>query len=457
MDVTPAPTTHPAYAVIRRVWAFDARHPLVWDAVVPGVIGLPGLLQLFGVFDARAAEERPDGTVTYLADVPTPVLWLVYAGLVLPLLWRRRHPFAVYCAVAAALTVHDAYHLALASAAAIGAALFSVALRLPISRVAWAAAVVVAGLAFDLLQNPPSDPLREYIPVVAIFTAIVTTAFTMRTRREHIGALEERARQLEVERDQKARLAAAAERSRIAREMHDIVAHNLAVIVGLADGGSYAGAKSPQRQGQALDAISTTGREALAELRRLLGVLRPEEAQPELAPQPGLPELDALVDRVRAAGLPVQYAVRGDAGALSEGQQLTVYRVVQEALTNTLKHAGAGARAQVKLAYEGGATVEITNTGSAKPAPPDTSGQGLAGMRERTALYGGDFEAGPTRNGWRVSATIPPPEAAGAKEGSEWSDAAEKTQHRAAADHHVFSVVSRNSGPGPRTQQGSTP
>ncbi|NGN67459.1 sensor histidine kinase [Streptomyces sp. A7024] len=404
MDVTQAPT-QPVYAATRRVWAFDARHPWVWDAAVPAVIAAPGLLQVLGVFDTRSGELRREGTARYLSDVPTPVLWLVLAGLVLPLLWRRRHPFAAYCAVAVALTVHDAYQLALVSAVAIGAALFSVALRQPLSRIAWAAAVVLAGLAFDLLHNPPADPLREYIPVLAIFTAIVTTAFTMRTRREHIGALEERARRLEVERDQKARLATAAERARIAREMHDIVAHNLAVIVGLADGGSYAATKSPERQTQALDAISTTGREALAELRRLLGVLQPPEA--ELAPQPGLPDLDALLDRVRAAGLPVRCRVRGDARALSEGEQLTVYRIVQEALTNTLKHAKARESAQVTLAYDEGVTIEVTDTGAAPAAPPSDTGQGLAGMRERVALYGGTFDAGPTGTGWRVRATIP--------------------------------------------------
>jgi len=235
-------------------------------------------------------------------------------------------------------------------------------------------------------------------------------------RRAHNAWLEERARRAEAERDTKARLAAAAERSRIAREMHDIIAHNLSVIVGLADGGRYAAVRSPERSSQALGAIASTGREALSELRQLLGVLT-ENDHPaaELAPQPGLTDLEALLDRVRAAGLPVRCTVHGDPGGLSEGRQLAVYRIVQEALTNTLKHAGPAATAEVILGYAGRAVdVQVTDTGRGTTAgAPD--GQGLHGMRERAAMYEGTLRGGAAPSGgWRVEAHLPAPEATAA-------------------------------------------
>jgi len=227
----------------------------------------------------------------------------------------------------------------------------------------------------------------------------------------------QRARQLEIERDQQAQLAAAAERSRIAREMHDIIGHNLSVITGLADGGAYAAAGSPERAAQALEAIGTTSRQALGELRRLLDVLREDAPGPaELAPQPALTDLTQLAEGVRAAGLDVKLTVHGDlADAQETGRQLAVYRVVQEALTNTLKHGGPGATATVVVRYtdNGAVTVEATDTGTGCDTGSDTSvapGSGLTGMRERTAMYGGTLEAGPRLRppgGWRVHLQLP--------------------------------------------------
>jgi signal transduction histidine kinase len=196
--------------------------------------------------------------------------------------------------------------------------------------------------------------------------------------------------------------------------MHDIIGHNLSVITGLADGGRYAAAKSPERAAQALDAIAGTSRQALTELRRLLDVLRDDHQHPVagLAPQPALTDLDQLIDGVRSAGLPVRLTTHGTP-ALPPGRQLTVYRVVQEALTNTLKHAGPGATADIALSYagRGAATVTVTDTGhGARPVDGTTTGRGLPGMRERTALYGGTLEAGPRplpERGWRVRLHLP--------------------------------------------------
>jgi signal transduction histidine kinase len=254
---------------------------------------------------------------------------------------------------------------------------------------------------------------QQFVPMLYSFALVALLGLVVRSRKEYLASLVERARQLEVERDQQAQLAAAAERARIAREMHDIIGHNLSVITGLADGGAYAAAGSPERAVQALEAIGTTSRQALTELRRLLDVLRDEaESRPvaELAPQPDLTDLDQLVERVSRAGLPVALTVDKSPEPLSAGKQLTVFRVVQEALTNTLKHGGPNATATVDVRHTAdGVTVTVTDTGDA-PATAAGPGRGLTGMRERTALYGGTLEAGPLRRpggGWRVRLSLP--------------------------------------------------
>lgn len=248
------------------------------------------------------------------------------------------------------------------------------------------------------------------VPAVSVWIFGDSVAY----RRAHNAWLEERARRAEAERDAKAQLAVAAERSRITREMHDIVAHNLAVVVGLADGGRYAAARSPERSSQALGEIASAGRAALSELRRLLGVLtKDDDRAADLAPQLGLADLEALLDRVRAAGLPVTCTMQGDPARLSEGQQLTVYRIVQESLTNTLKHAGPAATAEVILDYAGDAVdVQVTDTGlGTAVASPGGAGRGLHGMRERASAYDGTLQAGPVPSGggWRVTAHLPAP------------------------------------------------
>ncbi|WP_254047598.1 sensor histidine kinase, partial [Streptomyces aureus] len=183
------------------------------------------------------------------------------------------------------------------------------------------------------------------------------------------------------------------------------------VITGLADGGRYAAAKNPERASQALEAIGTTSREALAELRRLLGVLHHDEQEAARDPQPTLADLDTLITGVRNAGLPVRFDRDGTSPdrPLAPGAQLTVYRVVQEALTNALKHAGEGAKATVLLTHTPQEVrAEITNTGPAVPPPPAGQGRGLAGMRERAALYDGTLETGPLpTGGWHVRLRLP--------------------------------------------------
>jgi len=208
-----------------------------------------------------------------------------------------------------------------------------------------------------------------------------------------------------AEAQRRAEQAAAAERARIAWELHDIVAHHLSVIV-LQAGGARASGKPA---GPALEKIENSGRQALAETRRLLGVLRDPGEETGLAPQPGIGDLDALAASVRAAGLPVKLAVSGDLAALPAAADVSVYRIVQEALTNVLKHAGP-ARADVTIGCaEDVVTIEVTDDGAGQPGPPSpTGGHGLAGMRERTAVFGGALVAGPRAGGgFAVRARLP--------------------------------------------------
>ncbi|MFG3252574.1 sensor histidine kinase [Streptomyces sp. NPDC048172] len=395
---------------LQLVRAFDARRPWLWDVLLPLLVALPGVAVLVdgtwrdGPEDVQVGPP-PDG-------IPPSWPWLLSAGLVLPLLWRRRWPFAMFLVISGFLFVAGRLGVSLPVALSVVVALYGVALRSPMSRLGWAGASVLATVAAETVAGPPHDFARSYVPVFAITAAAVAAGIAVRTRREYLASLLERAERLEVERDQRARLAAAAERARIAREMHDVLAHNLSVITGLADGGSYAGRRSPERARQALDAIAATSREALDDLRGLLGVLKDTGTHGELAPQPGLPDLDPLLERVRAAGLPVRADVEGtaaDAGEHSPGRQLTVYRVVQEALTNTLKHGGSGATATVTVAYgRDGLTVTVTDSGTGSAPSDPGGGQGIGGMRDRARAYGGTLEAGPARGGgWRVHLWLP--------------------------------------------------
>jgi signal transduction histidine kinase len=228
-----------------------------------------------------------------------------------------------------------------------------------------------------------------------------------RNRRALLVTLEQRAADLEREQDQRAALATAAERARITRELHDIVAHGLSVMVVQAQGAAAAQARHPDRTAAALQDIIATGRASLAEMRRLLGVVR--EA-PQLAPQPGIAALPALVDQVRAAGTRVRLDVEGEPVPLPAGVDLSAYRIVQEALTNTLKHAGPGAQALVRLGFTAERLeVEVSDDGAAEPVLSTVdNGNGLRGIAERVGMLHGELTAGPgPEGGFRVRALLP--------------------------------------------------
>ncbi len=279
-----------------------------------------------------------------------------------------------------------------------------------------AAAVAEAGAVMAALKWSVQDPLKIWVGLTGLTVAAAVLGITVRQRRALLQSLHERAAQLEFERDQEGRISAAAERARIAREMHDIVSHNLTVMIALADGASYAMSASPEQALPAIERIGATGRQALHEMRRLLGVLREDPAAGPLEPQPSLARIDELLAQVEAAGIPVSVSVSGDPAALSEGVQLAVFRVAQEALTNTLKHAVDPQSASLSLRIsDTGVELEVSDDGralagvggSGTRAAAPSGGRGLPGMRERAAAYDGEFEAGPLpEGGWRVRMSL---------------------------------------------------
>ena len=293
-------------------------------------------------------------------------------------------------------------------------ALFPVALAISLYTVAammrraeaLTAAALTAGVVLVVVAQDGTRHWAVAISGAAGFAAaVVIVGLYAGTRRAYLAALRDRARRLERERDQSSALAAAQERARIAREMHDSVAHHLTVIVALSDGALRAVTRAPGDAADAIRDVSGTARQALAETRRLLGVLRTDSGQEPRQPLPGLADLDDLLGRIRAAGLPVQYECSGTGADLPPAIQLAVFRLVQEALTNTMKHAGRGASATVRLELtQAGIRVDVEDDGTGPGSEPGAAGGGLTGMRERIGAFGGDLDFGPRHpRGWRVS------------------------------------------------------
>ncbi|MDP9868147.1 MULTISPECIES: sensor histidine kinase [Streptosporangium] len=334
---------------------------------------------------------------------PGPLL--LQAALVVPLVWRRRAPLTVFCAIAAAAAVQWVADVQLPADAALLVALYTVA-----TRCAWRQ-TLVAGLTLEagaLLAAarwaPPGQSPFTAAALTAMTAAALTTGLWTRARRAYVTSLEH-------DREQRARLAVAEERARMTRDMHDIVTHNLSVMVALADSAAYVRHRAPERAAAAMEQIAATGRQALDDMRRSLGAGEDGEscrqAGARLRPAPGIAQLGPLTDRMRAVGLPTRLEVTGDPEAVPAVAQLTVYRLVQEALTNALRHApGATAEVRVRLTPRC-AAVEVIDDGRPGPAPGDAHGRGLVGMRERVAAYGGSLHAGPlSGGGWRVAASL---------------------------------------------------
>ncbi|MDL4813813.1 sensor histidine kinase [Actinomadura opuntiae] len=339
------------------------------------------------------------------------------AGLVAPLVLRRTFPRTVFAVVALVCAAQWAAGVVPVPAnVAVLMGLYTVAAGFAFR---WALAAALVGelgavLAALRYASGRDDQQSTLLMLSALVAGVWILGLHMRTRRAYLSSLEERAARLERERDAEVTMAMAAERARIARELHDVVAHNVSVIVVQADGASFAIDTDVGRARQALETISLTGRTALAEMRRLLGVLRESDGAGAYAPQPGVAQLDDLVEQVRSSGLPVTFEVAGSPPDMSEGRQLTVFRIVQEALTNTLKHGGPRVAATVRLRYADDAVeVRVHDDGRGAAAADDGRGHGLVGMRERAAVYGGSVRAAPRPGGgFEVVARIPTGEAA---------------------------------------------
>ena len=286
-----------------------------------------------------------------------------------------------------------------------------------------AAWVVATGIVIEVVRHFGPNWWALALFYVGVCGGVWLMAYTMRNRRLYVATLEERAATLERELDHLARIAAADERAAIARELHDVVAHSLSVMIVQADGGTYAFDRDPELARRALSVVATTGRDALEDMRRLVAVLR-SASSASAAASDGvdgdrrritLDQLDALVDGARSAGLSVRLTESGTRPVLAAAVELTVYRIVQEALTNVLRHAGSGASVDLCLEYrpdavglsivDGGGLVPV---GVALASDQVRPGHGLVGMRERVAVHGGHFAAGPVpEGGWSVSATVP--------------------------------------------------
>jgi signal transduction histidine kinase len=382
------PVEYPANRTAGR-WVFD-----VLVTVLATALSLPSLYQ-------AGARHWPEAGA-----------FVVLALMVAPLVVRRIWPIPVFGWILVTQIAAVSWNRNLVAGPALLIALYTVA-RLQSRRDALACAGVLelfVVTALPLLAG--GGWWHDLIFLSGLIAAALGLGLYTGTRRAYLAELRDRADRLERERDQQAALAVAAERTRIAREMHDIVAHHLTVMITLSEAAIAASASSPERANDVMRSVADTGRRALADTRRLLGVLRQRPSQDpggSLQPVPDLTQLDTLIEQVRSAGLDTTLEIHGQAPDVPAGVQLTVYRLVQEALTNTLKHGGPGARASVRLRYlPGELLIDIDDDGAGATAHETAGiGSGLLGMRERVHAYGGDVQAGPRGpGGWKVSARL---------------------------------------------------
>ena len=373
---------------MKRIWPLARRHGL--DALIV-IAALEGALEVALRTDTALAP-----SVTRWFGVPAAAI------LVLPLLARRRWPFGAPVAVwllAGAVSFVDGRLVEFsAGVAAAGLAASCLLGQLSDARQARIGLAVVLGSAVIIVSNDANHAAGDFVFIPAFFGIAWLAGTALRERSAQAAAAEQRATQAERDREAAARIAVAEERARIARELHDIVAHSVSVIVLQVGAVRH---NLPAERGddrEALIAVEQTGRTALAEMRHLLLALRDEGEGAELAPQPGLAGLDALLDAFRRAGLPVKLQVEGDPVTLPPTLDLSAYRIVQEGLTNALKHARAS-HADVGLCYgTGELRIAIRDDGTGTGAS-DGLGHGLIGIRERVKIYGGEMSAGAAPGG----------------------------------------------------------
>lgn len=378
-----------------RRWAWTSTlSPRAFDLVLVAVLTILGVIStLFDPFARRGPLGQPWNV-------------LLAIGLLLlqtiPLYWRRRRPNLVLLVVSGAFALK--YLLGINSTiASVGLLIGIYSVAVYGRRRVWA--LVVAGLFFVagfVVFAVTGNPKALALSVPAVFhVAAWLVGDYLRTRRDYVAALEERAASLERDRELDRQHAADEERARIARELHDVVAHDVSVIAIQAGAARTVHEAQPEAAAEALNLIESTARKTLVELNQLLGVLRKADgAAPQRAPQPGLAQVPILIEELRAAGVAVNYRIDGEATVLPQALDLSAYRILQESTTNILKHAHAG-HVEILLSYradEIGLRVRDDGTGEARPngrAP----GHGLIGMRERVELFGGELKTGPLKGG----------------------------------------------------------
>ncbi|TQL67874.1 signal transduction histidine kinase [Nocardioides albertanoniae] len=407
--------------LVRRPWRLGRVGRVLVDLTVAGTAFVIIAFYLSG---AVSGEWSVIGTKSRLTAA---LVVLVVAAQLVPLLWRRRHPLIGFTIVSLA---HAAQVILidnpLGSQIGFPVAVYAVA-RYASAR--WGLAALAVGLFGAGLAVYDWVVTFNYSPEVAasvdppdfgayLSMGLAVASFPVagwalgalaRTRAAYVDSLIERNEQLHREAEQRAALGATQERARIAREMHDVVAHGLSVIVVQADGARYAAVQDPSLAPAALETVAQTAREALAEMRQLLGLLRDGDALTR--PQPRLGDIATLVEEAQAGGAAVTATLPGLEAVVPEGVALTAFRVVQESLSNVRKHAGPGAAATVTVTADGDTlAVEVVDDGRGAAADPteDSGGLGLVGMRERIAAHDGTLEAGPASGGgFRVYATLP--------------------------------------------------
>jgi signal transduction histidine kinase len=387
-------------SLIGMVWTYVKRYVL--DAlVIAGAVA--ATIEMISIADHAPDPEVPDASLW----LTIPVAWLI----MLPLLARRRRPFAAPAfvfVVAGVVSFFEGLLIPYSAFLFLGilAAAFLLGMVRDRSEALIGLAIAMATVAV-VAWNDAHKTLDEYIGVPIIIGVVWLCGFALSRKLAEADEVRERAARLERERELRAREAVAEERARLARELHDVVGHSVSVMTVQASAVRRLLLPEQEKEREALEVVEQTGRQALAEMRRLVGVLRRPEEAPALAPQPSLEHLDKLVAHVRESGLPVELTVEGDAVPLPAGLDLTAYRLVQEGLTNALKHAQAD-QAQVLVRYgDGEIEVEVADNGTGG-GDGGGGGHGLVGMRERVAVYGGELEAAPCpEGGFRLRATLP--------------------------------------------------
>jgi signal transduction histidine kinase len=367
----------------------DARRP--WTDI--GFVVL-----LFAV--CLAAEAAAPGPLT-ARDV------LLELALLTPLIWRSRAPGLVYAVIAAVALVQWFVAGPLMADCSLLLALFWLTkLASPIRALIGGAVLMLGVVMASLRWILTGEELKSIVFMTGFVIAALSAGIAARTWRSYSEAQAERTRRLEFERDQQAKLATAAERARIAREMHDVVAHNVSIMVTLADAALAKADTHLDSAKEAVADVAATGRHALADMRQILGLLSTDDPARDREPQPQLSGIPPLIDRVRGTGLNIEFGQFGKPFELPPSIQLSIYRIVQESLTNVLKHADEPSEAKVSLTFDAPA-VEVTVCDDGKHTAAGINGQGLSGMHERAAFFGGTLTAGPQPGkGWEVRARL---------------------------------------------------